>query len=186
MAFLLNEIKDKRGATHSKKRLGRGIGSGKGKTAGRGHKGQKSRSGVSITWFEGGQSPIYRRLPRRGFNNARFKKDYAVVNLSDLQRLVDAGLIKDKADFKTLLALKAIRDAKDGLKVLGGGELKAALAIEAAMFSASAAAAIEKAGGKAISTAKPAAASGKKPKLNKGKKLPRSEKKKTKTTTKGK
>jgi len=177
MAFALNEIKDKRAATHSKMRVGRGIGSGKGKTAGRGHKGQKSRSGVSITWFEGGQTPLYRRLPKRGFNNYFFAKDYAAINVGDLQKLVDAKKIKDKVDFATLLKIKVVRGAKDGLKILGRGELKAALKVEAEVFSATAKAAIEKAGGTAKALKKPAP-TGRKAKLNKEGKLSRGEKKK--------
>jgi large subunit ribosomal protein L15 len=149
MTIALNTIRNKKAASHSKMRVGRGIGSGKGKTAGRGHKGQKSRSGVSISWFEGGQSPLYRRLPRRGFNNAVFKKDYAVVNLCDLDRMAGAKKIGESVDYETLRSLGEIATARDGLKVLGRGVLKARLDITAAMFSASAKAAIEKAGGTA-------------------------------------
>ena len=148
--FSLTTIRDKKAATHSKMRVGRGIGSGKGKTCGRGHKGQKSRSGVSIRWFEGGQSPLFRRLGKRGFNNTFFKKVFATINLSDLQKLADAKKISDKVDYASLLAIKAISTAKDGLKILGRGELKSALTIEAAEFSATAKTAIEKAGGKVV------------------------------------
>jgi large subunit ribosomal protein L15 len=175
----LNDIKDNRGSRHAYKRVGRGIGSGKGKTAGRGAKGQKSRSGVSIRWFEGGQSPIYRRLPKRGFNNADFKKVYAIVNLSTIQALVDAKLVKDFVDAKILRELNVIGKAGDGLKVLAKGELKSAVSVEAAVFSAGAKAAIEKAGGKAVSTAAPKAEKGKRKKFERAApKLARAEKKK--------
>ncbi|MCL2439576.1 MAG: 50S ribosomal protein L15 [Alphaproteobacteria bacterium] len=148
--FSLTTIRDKKAATKSKMRVGRGIGSGKGKTCGRGHKGQKSRSGVSIRWFEGGQSPLFRRLGKRGFNNAFFKNVFATINLSELQKLVDAKKISGKVDYASLRALGAIPSAADGLKILGRGELKASLEISAAEFSASAKTAIEKAGGKVI------------------------------------
>jgi large subunit ribosomal protein L15 len=175
----LNAIRDNKGAAHRKMRVGRGIGSGKGKTAGRGNKGQKSRSGVSIRWFEGGQSPLYRRLPKRGFNNADFAKEYAVVNLGRIQELVDAKLVTDKVDAKILRALKVIGAAKDGLKVLAKGELKAPLEIAAAVFSASAKAAVEKAGGKAVAVSKPAP-KGRKAKLEKKGKVTRIAKKQAK------
>ncbi|MDR2099189.1 MAG: 50S ribosomal protein L15 [Rickettsiales bacterium] len=174
----LNAIRDNKGAAHRKMRVGRGIGSGKGKTAGRGNKGQKSRSGVSIRWFEGGQSPLYRRLPKRGFNNADFRKEYAVVNLGKIQELVDAKLVKDRVDAKILRALKVIDSVKDGLKVLAKGELKAPVAIEAAVFSKAARTAVEKAGGKAVEPAKSAAPKGKKAKLAKKEKTSRIAKKK--------
>lgn len=174
----LNSIRDNKGAKHAYKRVGRGIGSGKGKTAGRGHKGQKSRSGVSIRWFEGGQSPIYRRLPKRGFNNADFRKSYAVVNLSTIQALVEAKLVKDSIDAKILRELHVIGKLGDGLKVLAKGELKAPVNVEAAVFSEKAKAAIEKAGGKAVSTAPAKAEKGKKKKFErKAPKLARVEKK---------
>jgi large subunit ribosomal protein L15 len=174
----LNDIRDNKGSKHAYKRVGRGIGSGKGKTAGRGHKGQKSRSGVSIRWFEGGQSPIYRRLPKRGFNNADFKKVYALVNLSTIQALVDAKLVKDSLDAKILRELNVIGKVGDGLKVLAKGELKSAVTVEAAVFSEKAKTAIEKAGGKAVSTAKPKAEGRKKKLERKAPKLARAEKKK--------
>ncbi len=112
----LNTIRDNKGARKSLTRVGRGIGSGKGKTAGRGHKGQKSRSGVSIKGigFEGGQTPIYRRLPKRGFNNSVFTKDFAIINLGDIQSLIDAKLIKDTVNAEILRSLNVIRNAKDG------------------------------------------------------------------------
>ena len=149
----LNTIRDNKGAKKSLTRLGRGIGSGKGKTAGRGHKGQKSRSGVSIKGigFEGGQTPIYRRLPKRGFNNSVFTTTYAVINLSDIQSLIDAKLIKDTVNAEILKSLNVIKNMKDGLKVLGTGELKSAIKVEAMAFSAKAKEAIEKVGGSVVS-----------------------------------
>jgi large subunit ribosomal protein L15 len=144
----LNEIRDNEGSTHSRKRLGRGIGWGSGKTGGRGVKGQKSRSGVAINGFEGGQMPIYRRLPKRGFNNI-FKADYVVVSVARLQAAVDSG----KLDAKTTIdavALKAsgvIRRVKDGVRILSDGDLKAKLTLEVAGASKAAIEKIEKAGG---------------------------------------
>lgn len=144
----LNELRDNPGATKQRMRVGRGIGSGKGKTAGRGVKGQKSRTGVSINGFEGGQMAIYRRLPKRGFNNI-FRKDFVTVNLDRLQAAVDAGKI-DAAQTVTAEALVAagvVRRAKDGIRLLGTGELTSKLTIEVAGASKSAVAAVEKAGG---------------------------------------
>ena len=145
----LNEIKDNEGSTHSRKRLGRGIGSGSGKTGGRGVKGQKSRSGVAINGFEGGQMPIYRRLPKRGFNNI-FKADFVVVSLERIQAAVDAGKLdaKQTVDAAALKAAGVIRRTKDGVRVLSGGELKAKIKLEVAGASKSAVEKIEKAGGK--------------------------------------
>jgi large subunit ribosomal protein L15 len=144
----LNEIKDNEGSTHSRKRLGRGIGSGSGKTAGRGVKGQKARSGVAINGFEGGQMPIYRRLPKRGFNNI-FAADYVVVSLERIQAAVDAGKLDAKAtvDAAALKAAGVIRRIKDGVRILSDGELKAKLTIEVAGASKPAVEKIEKAGG---------------------------------------
>ena len=144
----LNEIKDNEGSTHSRKRLGRGIGSGSGKTGGRGVKGQKSRSGVAINGFEGGQMPIYRRLPKRGFNNI-FAADYVVVSLGRIQAAVDAGKLDAKAtiDAAALKAAGVIRRAKDGIRVLADGELKAKLSLEVAGASKPAIEKVEKAGG---------------------------------------
>ncbi|WP_454849103.1 50S ribosomal protein L15 [Rhizobium binxianense] len=144
----LNEIKDNEGSTHSRKRLGRGIGSGSGKTGGRGVKGQKSRSGVAINGFEGGQMPIYRRLPKRGFTNI-FAADYVVVSLARIQAAVDAGKLDAKAtvDAAALKAAGVIRRAKDGVRVLADGELKAKIKLEVAGASKSAVEKIEKAGG---------------------------------------
>ncbi len=144
----LNEIRDRDGATKAKKRLGRGIGSGLGKTSGRGVKGQKARSGVAIKGFEGGQMPLHRRLPKRGFNNI-FAKKYNEVNLGRIQQAVDDGRLDGKKPI-TIEALKEaglIRRAKDGVRLLGHGELKAKLAFEVTGASASAIKAVEGAGG---------------------------------------
>ncbi|WP_136657425.1 50S ribosomal protein L15 [Nitratireductor sp. XY-223] len=144
----LNELRDNEGATHNRKRVGRGIGSGKGKTGGRGVKGQKSRSGVAIKGFEGGQMPIYRRLPKRGFVNI-FKKDFNIVSLGRLQVAVDAKKLdaKKTVDAAALLEAGVIRRVKDGVRVLSDGELKAKLKLEVAGASKSAIEKIEKAGG---------------------------------------
>jgi large subunit ribosomal protein L15 len=144
----LNEIKDNEGSTHSRKRLGRGIGSGSGKTGGRGVKGQKSRSGVAINGFEGGQMPIYRRLPKRGFNNI-FKSDFVVVSLERVQAAIDAGKLdaKNTVDAAALKAAGVIRRIKDGVRVLADGELKAKVKFEVAGASKPAVEKIEKAGG---------------------------------------
>ena len=144
----LNQLADKPGAFKTTKRVGRGIGSGKGKTAGRGVKGQKSRSGVAVKGFEGGQMPLHRRLPKRGFTNI-FAKDFNEVGLSRVQQAIDAGKLDGKA-VVTAAALKeagVIRRIKDGVRILGTGELKAAVVFEVAGASKPAAAAIEKAGG---------------------------------------
>ena len=144
----LNEIKDNEGATKNRKRLGRGIGSGSGKTAGRGVKGQKARSGVAINGFEGGQMPIYRRLPKRGFTNI-FASDYVVVSLGRIQTAIDAGKLSASAtvDAAALKAAGVIRREKDGIRVLGDGELTAKVSIVAAGASKSAVEKIEKSGG---------------------------------------
>jgi len=148
----LNEISDNPGAHYRAKRVGRGIGSGKGKTSGRGGKGQTARSGVAINGFEGGQTPLHRRLPKRGFNNKIFQKDYKVVNLGRLQQALDAGKLKaDGAiDGKALVAAGILRRAGDGVRLLGKGALKAALTIEVAGASKAAIAAVEAAGGKVV------------------------------------
>ncbi|MBN9454042.1 MAG: 50S ribosomal protein L15 [Bosea sp.] len=145
----LNEIRDNEGALKQRIRVGRGIGSGKGKTGGRGVKGQTSRAGVAIKGFEGGQMPLYRRLPKRGFNNL-FAKDLNEVNLGRIQQAVEAGKLdaKGAVTIEALVAAGVItRQAKDGVKILGVGELKTKLAFEVAGASKSAVAAIEKAGG---------------------------------------
>ena len=145
----LNDIRDNEGAHKSRIRVGRGIGSGKGKTGGRGVKGQKARSGVAVKGFEGGQMPLYRRLPKRGFNNL-FAKDLNEVNLGRIQQAVEAGKL-DANGAVTIEALVAAgvitRQAKDGVKILGVGELKTKLAFEVYGASKSAVEAIEKAGG---------------------------------------
>ena len=145
----LNEIRDNEGAVKSRIRVGRGIGSGKGKTGGRGVKGQKARAGVAVKGFEGGQMPLYRRLPKRGFHNL-FAKDLNEVNLGRIQQAVEAGKLdaKGAVTIEALVAAGVItRQAKDGVKILGVGELKTKLAFEVAGASKSAVAAIEKAGG---------------------------------------
>ena len=139
----LNNLKPKKGARHAKKRVGRGPGSGHGKTAGRGEKGQKSRSGFSRQpGFEGGQMPLHRRLPKRGFTNI-FKKDYAVVNVSDLERF-DNGATVDEG---SLRKAGLVKGQHDGVKVLGDGKLSKKLTVSATKFSASARKQIEAAGG---------------------------------------
>lgn len=142
----LNEL-TKAPEAKAKKRVGRGPGSGLGKTAGRGENGQKSRSGASIpAWFQGGQTPLFRRIPKRGFNNARFRVEYATINLSDLNKMFNDGdvvtpeLLKEKGIIKKQLC---------GVKVLGNGELEKKLTIKANRFSSSAVTKIESAGGKA-------------------------------------
>ncbi|WEK44897.1 MAG: 50S ribosomal protein L15 [Candidatus Sphingomonas colombiensis] len=144
----LNELRDNEGARHRRMRIGRGIGSGKGKTGGRGQKGQKSREGVSIAGFEGGQMPLHMRLPKRGFNNI-FAKDYAEVNLGAIQKAVDAGKLTAGSDIDhaALKAAGLARGGKDGVRLLAKGELKAKLNFTVAGASATARAAVEKAGG---------------------------------------
>ena len=144
----LNELKDNDGARKGRMRVGRGIGSGKGKTAGRGQKGQKSRSGVSIKGFEGGQMPLHMRLPKRGFNNP-FAKDYAEVNIGQVQKLVDAKKLDAKkvVDHAALQAAGIARGGKHGVRLLGNGELTTKLTFQVAGASKSAQAAVEKAGG---------------------------------------
>jgi large subunit ribosomal protein L15 len=144
----LNEITDNDGSTKNRKRVGRGIGSGSGKTAGRGVKGQKARSGVAINGFEGGQMPIYRRLPKRGFNNI-FKEDFVVVSLARIQTAIDAKKldIAQTVDAAALKAAGVIRRSKDGVRVLADGELTSKVTFEVAGASKSAIEKIEKAGG---------------------------------------
>ena len=148
----LNEVRDNPGATRNAKRVGRGVGSGTGKTSGSGHKGQKARSGVSINGFEGGQMPIHRRLPKRGFNNI-FRKSYAVVNLGRLQDAVDAGKlnVNKPVDAAALIGAGVISKARDGVRILAKGELTTKkVEIHAAGASKAAAEAVEKMGGKII------------------------------------
>jgi large subunit ribosomal protein L15 len=139
----LSNLKPKKGARHAKKRVGRGPGSGHGKTSGRGEKGQKSRSGFSRQpGFEGGQMPLHRRLPKRGFTNI-FKTDYAVVNLSDLERFDNGATVDETA----LRQAGLVKGQHDGIKVLGNGKLSKKLTVAATKFSATAKSAIEAAGG---------------------------------------
>lgn len=148
----LNEVRDNLGATRNAKRVGRGVGSGTGKTSGSGHKGQKARSGVSINGFEGGQMPIHRRLPKRGFNNI-FRKKYTVVNLGRLQDAVDAGKldVKKPVDAAALVGAGLISKVRDGIRILAKGELTTKkVEIHAAGASKAAAEAVEKMGGKII------------------------------------
>ena len=144
----LNELRDNPGARKSRVRVGRGIGSGLGKTAGRGQKGAKSRSGVSINGFEGGQMPLHMRLPKRGFNNI-FAKDYAEVNLGAIQKVVDAGKLDAKGtiDQSALKAAGLARGGKDGVRLLGKGDFSTKLTFRVAGVSKGAREAVEKAGG---------------------------------------
>src|ERR1700709_2360003 len=144
----LNELRDNPGSRKSRMRAGRGVGSGKGKAAGRGQKGQKSREGVSINGFEGGQMPLHMRIPKRGFNNP-FAKDYAEINIGQLQKLVDAGTLDQKGtiDHDALKAAGVARGGRDGVRLLGKGSLSAKLSFRVAGVSAGARAAVEAAGG---------------------------------------
>jgi len=148
----LNEIRDNPGAHYRAKRLGRGIGSGKGKTAARGGKGQTARSGIALNGFEGGQTPLHRRLPKRGFNNTMFRKDFKVVNLGRLQAALDDGKLKSEhtLDGPALVECGLLRRLGDGIRLLAKGELRTAITIEAAGASKAAIAAVENAGGKVI------------------------------------
>ena len=155
----LNELKGNPGAKHRKIRVGRGIGSSKGKTCGRGGKGQTARTGVRINGFEGGQTPIHRRLPKRGFNN-HTRVEYAVVNVGDIQKAVDAGTLDSKKDI-TLEALKQaklVRKNECTVKLLAKGEIKAKVSLQVHFASEAAKAAVEKAGGKVTVSAGSAAA----------------------------
>lgn len=145
----LNELKDNAGARKSAMRVGRGIGSGKGKTAGSGHKGQKARSGVAINGFEGGQMPLYQRLPKRGFTS-RNRKDFQVVNIGRLQTAIDAGKLNAKSPItvEALMEAGIIGKVVDGVRLLAKGELKAKIDITVTGASKGAVEAVEKAGGK--------------------------------------
>jgi large subunit ribosomal protein L15 len=147
----LNEIRDNPGAHYRAKRVGRGIGSGKGKTSGRGGKGQTARSGVALNGFEGGQTPLHRRLPKRGFNNI-FRKDFTVVNLGRLQQALDAGRLSNAGalDGAKLVAAGVLRRQGDGIRLLAKGKLTAAITIEVAGASKTAIAAVEAAGGTVV------------------------------------
>ena len=148
----LNEIRDNPGAHYRAKRVGRGIGSGKGKTSGRGGKGQTARSGVALNGFEGGQTPLHRRLPKRGFDNGMFRPDFKVVNLGRLQKALDDGKLKAEGtlDGAALVASGILRRPGDGVRLLAKGELRAALTIEVAGASKAAIAAVESAGGTVV------------------------------------
>jgi len=144
----LNELRTAEGSTKSRKRVGRGIGSGTGKTGGRGVKGQKSRSGVSVNGFEGGQMPLYRRLPKRGFRNPT-AKNFNEVTLGRVQAAIDAGKLNasETVNVEALVQAGVLRRAKDGVRVIGGGELKAKVNFDVAGASKSAIEQVEKAGG---------------------------------------
>jgi large subunit ribosomal protein L15 len=148
----LNEIGDNRGAHYRAKRRGRGIGSGKGKTSARGGKGQTARSGVALNGFEGGQTPLHRRLPKRGFDNRMFRKDFKVVNLGRLQEALDAGKLATEGtiDSAALVASGVLRRPGAGVRLLAKGKLRAAITIEVAGVSKAAMAAVEKAGGTVV------------------------------------
>ena len=158
----LNELSDNKGATQSRKRVGRGAGSGLGKTASKGMKGQKSRSGVAIKGFEGGQMPLYRRLPKRGFTNI-FRRRLVELNLGRLQQAIDAGKVDAKKPVNAALLVEAgvLRRAHDGVRLLAKGELKANVTIEVVGASKAAVAAVEKAGGKVLIVAEDKAKAGK-------------------------
>lgn len=147
----LNELRDNPGATHPRKRLGRGTGSGLGKTSGKGHKGQKARSGVAVNGFEGGQMPIYRRLPKRGFTNI-FRKQFGVLNIGRLQAAIEAGRIDAGQPITTaaLVAAGVVKAAKDGVRLLGKGDFTAKIEIHVAGASKAAVEAVEKAGGSVV------------------------------------
>ena len=152
----LSEISDRPGSRKVRRRIGRGIGSGKGKTGGRGGKGQTARAGVAIKGFEGGQMPLHRRLPKRGFTNI-FRREYNEVNLGRVQEAIDAGKLDAAAaiDVEALIKAGVLRRALAGVRLLGSGEIKAKVAITVAGASKSAIAAVEKAGG-SVTVVKPA------------------------------
>jgi large subunit ribosomal protein L15 len=154
----LNELRDNEGATKKRMRIGRGPGSGKGKTGGRGIKGQKSRSGVAINGYEGGQMPLYQRLPKRGFNKPN-RKSFAVVNLGIIQKFIDAKKLDPKAEITedALLAAGVVRRKLDGVRVLAKGDFSAKVKLAVTGASRSAIEAVEKAGG-SLTVASPAAA----------------------------
>lgn len=144
----LNQLSDNAGARKSRMRVGRGIGSGKGKTGGRGVKGQKSRSGVAIKGYEGGQMPIHMRLPKRGFNKPNRKK-FAIINIGKLQEAIDAGKLDAKSPLTedALVECGLARRKLDGIRLLGKGEIKASVTVEVTGASKTAVEAVEKAGG---------------------------------------
>ena len=145
----LHELSGPSGARKARKRIGRGIGSGTGKTGGRGGKGQTARSGVRIKGFEGGQMPLHRRVPKRGFKNVKFARKLNEINLGRIQQAVDAGRLDAtaKVDAAALVKAGILRRPKDGVRLLGGGEIKAKIAVAVFGASKSAVAAVEKAGG---------------------------------------
>ena len=149
----LNELKDNIGSTKSRKRIGRGIGSGKGKTSGKGHKGQKSRSGVSIKGFEGGQMPIHRRLPKRGFVNI-FRKKYIEVNIGEIQKAIDDGKIdpSNPVDVNALRSAGLVGKPKDGIRLLGNGNISSKIEVHVIGASKPAISAVEKKGGSVVLT----------------------------------
>ncbi|MEM6759454.1 MAG: 50S ribosomal protein L15 [Pseudomonadota bacterium] len=153
----LHELQDNPGATKRKKRIGRGPGSGKGKMGGRGIKGQKSRSGVAINGYEGGQMPLYQRLPKRGFNKPN-RKEFAVINLGLIQKFIDAGKLDAKSAITedTLVASGLVRRKRDGVRVLGKGDITSKVDLQVTGAAKSAVEAVEKAGG-SLATAAPAA-----------------------------
>jgi large subunit ribosomal protein L15 len=159
----LNQLSDNPGSRKARIRVGRGIGSGKGKTAGRGGKGQTARTGVRIKGFEGGQMPLHMRLPKRGFNNV-FRRDYVVVNLGRLQAAIDAGRLdaSQTIDAEALRKAGLVRHVRDGVRLLASGELKAKISVSVVGASKAAIAAVEKAGGTVVLPAgdAPAAANG--------------------------
>jgi large subunit ribosomal protein L15 len=148
----LNEIRDNPGAHYRAKRVGRGIGSGKGKTAARGGKGQTARSGVALNGFEGGQTPLHRRLPKRGFDNSMLRKNFKVINLGRLQAALDDGKLKSEQtlDGAALVECGLLRRLGDGVRLLAKGELRTAITIEVVGASRAAVTAVEGAGGKVI------------------------------------
>ena len=147
----LNELRDNEGARSNRMRVGRGEGSGKGKTAGRGQKGQKSRSGVALVGFEGGQMPLYRRVPKRGFKNL-FRKNYEIVNLDRLQKAIDEKKLDASATItaETMAAAGLVSNNRDGVRLLGKGELISKVTIEVVGATKSAVAAVEKVGGAVV------------------------------------
>lgn len=156
----LNELSDNPGARRARKRLGRGMGSGLGKTSGKGHKGQKARRGVAIKGFEGGQMPLHRRLPKRGFNNI-FRRDYVEVNLQRLQAVIESGKLdaSKPIDAEAMRAAGLFKQTRDGVRLLGNGELSSKVEITVAGATKGAVEAVEKAGGKVtVVASKPAAA----------------------------
>jgi len=158
----LNDLSDNKGATQARKRVGRGAGSGLGKTSGKGQKGQKARSGVAVKGFEGGQMPMYRRVPKRGFTNI-FRKKFVELNLGRLQQAIDAGKVdaKQPVTAASLVEAGVLRRAHDGVRLLAKGDFSANVTIEAAGASKAAVEAVEKAGGKVVLPAKDDAPRGK-------------------------